>query len=174
MPGFDIGKYVFTVIVIGIFAGGLMWAYDQLAPTFNDLIAQGMVSHIGVQTMQVLYFSIVAYAPINLIFASIQAILVANARAESNSPFVTTDISPHVVLAAVIIASFFTNFIVCVYLDTMFISTGSLFSVPALDPNNVLSTMFNAAHLLCVAATAIAYLYVILASVRIESLQWSI
>ena len=173
MPAFDVVKIVSTFLIIGIISGGLMWAYDEVAPAFNSLIGAGMISHIGVQTFTVIYWSIVVFAPVNIIFASIQALLVANARAETNSPFITTDISAHIVLGVIIIASFMADFFVSAYLDPFMIALSG-FSVNTLDPGNVLGTMFSAAHVLCAIAVGVAYLYMILNSVRVESLQWSI
>jgi hypothetical protein len=172
MPSFDVFKYVSTVLMIGVMAGGMMWIYDQIAPTFNGLIADGTVSHIGVQTMQVIYWSIVAYAPINLLFATVSALLVANARSETNSPLITTNFGSHVVLCVVIILAVLADFFVCAYLDPFIISLGSL-AVNTLDTTNVIGMAFGAAHLLCAISVGVAYLYLIINSLRTESLQWS-
>jgi hypothetical protein len=173
VPAFDVVKIVATFIIIGVCAGALMWAYDMIAPSFNSLIATGLISHIAVQTFTVIYWSIVAYAPINLIFASIQALLVANARAETNSPFISTNINAHIVLAVVIIAAFMTDFCVSSYLDPFMIAINGL-AINTLDTTNILGTMFSAVHVLCAISVGVAYLYMILNSIRVESLQWSI
>jgi hypothetical protein len=173
VPAFDAGRYVFTVIMIGVIAGALMYMYDQFAAPFNTLVATGLISVISVQTATVIYYSIVAYAPINLLFATVAALLVANARAEVNSPLIMTDFGPHMVLAVVIICAFAINLLVSGFLDP-FVMSISAFSTPPWGSDNILNTMFNAAHLLCVISIGVAYLYMILGSIRIQSLQWSV
>lgn len=179
MAIFDGGRYVMAIIVIGVIAGALMWSYDQLATPFNSLTAAGMISHIAVQSQTVIYWSIVAYAPINLLFATVGALLVANARSEVNSPLIMTDFGGHIVLAVVIIAALLFNLIISGFMDPFIIALGDN-AVPSsiLDPAgaaaNVLTMIFDAAHLLCALAVGIAYLYMILGSIRIQSLQWSV
>lgn len=173
MPAFDVGRYVATVLMLGVIAGGLMWAYDQVAPTFNTLIGAGMASHISVQSATVIYWSIVAYAPINLLFATVGALLVANARSEVNSPLIVTDFGGHIVLAVVIVCAFMANLFISAVQDTFIMSLGDLI-VFSWDTGNIMGTMFDATHTLCAIAVGVAYLYMIISSLKIQSLQWSV
>jgi hypothetical protein len=179
MPAFDVGRYLATVLTIGVIAGALMWAYDQLATPFNSLSAAGLVSHIAVQSQTVIYWGIVAYAPINLLFATVAALLVANARSEVNSPLIMTDFGGHIILAVVVIASLIFNLLITGYLDPFMMSVSTLVTgITAIDPSGIavgiLTQAFSACHLLCAIAVAVAYLYMILGSVRIQALQWSV
>jgi hypothetical protein len=179
MPAFDVGRYVVTILTIGVIAGALMWAYDQLATPFNELISTGLVSHIAVQSQTVIYWGIVAYAPINLIFATIAALLVANARSEVNSPLIMTDFGGHIVVAVVTISALVFNLIISGYMDPFIMSLGGIITNnTAIDPNgtaqNILTSAFSACHLLCAISVAVAYLYMILGSIRIQALQWSV
>ncbi len=173
MPAFDIGRYVFAVIMIGVIAGALMWVYDQVAPAFNTLIDTGMISHIGVQTATVIYYSIVAYAPINLLFATVGALLVANARSEVNSPLIMTDFSGHILLAVTIFVAFMVNFFTSAFLDTFILAFGGL-NITPWGTESIMNTIFSTCHLLCAISVGVGYLYMILNSVRVQSLQWSV
>jgi hypothetical protein len=161
-------------LLIGITAAALMWVYDILAGPFNALIAAGNISHIGVQVGQVLYYSVVAYAPVNLVFATVSALLVANARAEMNSPLITTSAIGHITVAATIVGAFLANLVVSAFLDTWVLTTSPLGGLDFMGVSGIVLQAFNAAHLLCAIAVLVAYFWMILNSIRIESLQWSV
>jgi hypothetical protein len=174
MPSFEWGKYLAIVIAIGVIAGGLMWGYDQIAQLFNTLIAKGMVSTIGVQSMEVIYWASLCYAPINLLFWSLHCLMVANARTEYNSGFITSNPTGHFILFAILIAAGLLNFGVCTILDPLTIQLSDTAS-SALTSMNLLgsfSVIFSAAHVICALAVGIAYLYMIFLSISIETLQW--
>ena len=175
MPGFDISKFLFAVAMIGICAGLLMWGYDQIAGPFNELVATGKVSHIAVQSMDMIRYGVILYAPISLLFTAVHAFLVANARAETNSPLITTDISGPLIYAAVAIGAMLAEYFVSAFVDQMIISqmgdlaaSSGVFSVPT-----VMSQAFSAVHILCPGAIAVAILYMAILSFKVESLQWS-
>ena len=179
MPALDIFKIVFMFLIIGCMAGGLMWVYNQFATPYNAIVAQGIVSSIGVQSMTIIYWSIVAYAPLCIIFSALNSIIVANARAETNSPYITTNYAGQIVLPIIIIISLVVDFLVCSFLDPFMIGMGGI-AVPgaSIDPNGivagVMASMFSAAHIGCDFCIAIAFMYMILTSIRVESLQWSV
>jgi hypothetical protein len=174
VPSFEWGKYLSVVIALGVVAGGIMWGYDQLADLFNTLVSRGMVSHIGVQSMTVIYWSIVLYAPINLLFWSLHCILVANARTEYNSGFITSNPTGHFIVFAIIVAATFVNFGTCVILDplTISISDNASSALIKFGVADEFGVIFNAAHILSALAVGIAYLYMIFLSVSVETLQW--
>jgi hypothetical protein len=179
MAVFDAGRYVMTILMIGVCAGALMWIYDQLATPFNTLVDTGMVSTIATQSSTVIYWGIVAFAPINLLFATVAAILVANARSEVNSPLIQTDYGGHMILMVVIMAALVLNLMVSGIVDPFIIALGDN-AVPSalIDPDgaaaNVMQLIFSATHLLCALAVGVAYLFMILKSVRIQTLEWSV
>lgn len=173
MPSFEWGKYLSIVIAIGVIAGGMMWGYDQLADLFNTLTAEGMVSHIGVQSMTVIYWSIVLYAPINLLFWSLHCIMVANARTEYGSGYITSDPTGHFIVFAIVIAATLLNFGTCAILDPLTIQLSDTAS-PALANMGVtdaFGVIFSAAHILSALAVGIAYLYMMFLSISVETLQ---
>jgi hypothetical protein len=90
-----------------------------------------------------------------------------------------TDFGGHIVIAVVTIAALVFNLIIAGFLDPFIMSLGTLITgTSVLDPTgaavNVLTSAFNACHLLCAIAVGVAYLYMILGSVRIQALQWSV
>lgn len=174
MPSFEWGKYLAIVIAVGVIAGGLMWGYDQIAQLFNTLVSEGLVSSIGVQSMTIIYWGIVCYAPINLLFWSLHCLMVANARTEYNGGYITSNPAGHFILFAVVLAAGLLNFGVCTILDPLTIqlsdmATPALISLGAADEFTVI---FNAAHVLCALSVGIAYLYMMYLSISIETLQW--
>jgi hypothetical protein len=173
VPSFEWGKYLSIVIAIGVVAGGLMWGYDQIAPLFNTLVSKGMISHIGVQSMTVIYWSIVLYAPINLFFWSLHCIMVGNARTEYGSGFITSEPAGHFIVFAIVVASALMNFGACVILDPLTISISDQ-SASALVNTGVadeFGVIFSAAHILSALAVGIAYLYMMFLSISVETLQ---
>lgn len=182
MPSFEWAKYLTIVLAIGVMAGGLMWGYDKFAAGFNALIGTGNVSHIGVQSMTVLYWAIVCFAPINLFFWSAHCILVGNARTEPGSGFITSNPMGHIILFCIIIAAYLVNFGVCSVGDPTIIGLNGLHDVngtslvqQALTNFGVtgsMSVIFSSFHLLSCLAVGIAYLYMIYLSVSIESMQY--
>jgi hypothetical protein len=174
VPSFEWGKYLAITIAIGVIAGGLMYGYDSIANLFNTLVSSGKVSHIGVQSMTIIYWGIVCYAPINLLFWSLHCLMVANARTEYNSGFITSNPTGHFILFAIIIAAGLLNFGVCTILDPLSIQLSDTAS-SALSGMNLIGSfgvVFSAAHVICALAVGIAYLYMIFLSVSIETLQW--
>jgi hypothetical protein len=174
LPSFEWGKYLAVVIAIGVVAGGLMWGYDQIADMFNSLVTKGLVSHVGVETQTVIYWSIVLFAPINLLFWSLHSILVGNARTEYNSGFITSNPAGHFILFAIIVAATLLNFGTCVILDplTIAISGQSSSALISMGVADEFATIFAAAHVLSALAIGIAYLYMIFVSISVETLQW--
>lgn len=142
-----------------------MFVYDKFVDIYNTMITQGVISHIGVQSMEIIYWSIVAYAPINLLFASAGALLAGNARSEGNI-YAQTDIGSHILLGVAIIAAFLFDFFICMVLDPFIItlSPGDYFGSAG-----IMGNIFDACHLLCPIAVGIMYLYMMLKSIRNET-----
>jgi len=151
-----------------------MWGYDQIAGLFNTLVSKGLISHVGVESQTVLYWSIVLYGPINLLCWSLHCILVGNARTEYNSGFITSNPTGNFLLFAIIVAATMLNFGTCVILDplTISISGQSSSALISLGVADEFAVIFNAAHVLSALAVGIAYLYMMFLTISVETLQW--
>jgi hypothetical protein len=180
MPAFEWGKYLLVVIAIGCMGAGLMYGHDALSGMFNSLVAEGLISPIGVKAQTVMYWAITLYAPINLFFWSLHCVMVANARTEPLGGYITSNPMGHIMLFATLIACAFANFATCVILDPFMgtmegLGDGMLYNaLSSMGVVDHIQTIFSAAHVITALAAGIMYLYMIGLSVSIEQMQYPV
>ncbi len=178
MPSFDWVKYLGHVALIGILAGVLYFAFDQAAMPFNALIDAHMVSVPGLAGMSVAKNSIYIYAFLGLVFASVGAVLVANARSEVNSPLITTTYAGSIICFVMIVAAIAFNVAIAMTMDVWMINMAPVLAIPEDSlfwyGTYIMEKMFQFVHYCPDFMIVYGYYNMIIASLRIESLEWGL
>lgn len=174
MPGFDVVKFVGHVVLIAILTGVLMWGSDQIRPMFEALVSTGLISQTAIDVDTVCsYYAVMAFGPVAFIFACIGAVLVANARAEVNSPLIQTSMLGTITCFVSILTGILVNVCVSMFCDTWVNALSLPISGP-LDVTNTMGSIFSFAHYCGIIIILLGYLYMVYTSLKIESLEWSI
>jgi hypothetical protein len=169
----DSVKFILYTLLIGFCYGLMTFLYDIFSGLMNLNISHGTTAPISAQIMDNIHTFISIYPLFNLIFLSVMAVLVANARSEKLSPYF--GINPWGILTSctAICVAFILTYVVSI-LDGL---TGTLATIFAVrlssywDVSSWLSSAFNLMHWIIIALIVLGYLYVIYNSLSVESQQ---
>jgi hypothetical protein len=175
MPSNDNVKYILHLALIGALSLFGYFFADMLFNIFNALVAAGVVSNIAVQCMESLRLGVFAFPVLAFIFASLSAILVANARSHTMSPLYSITPSGSIYCFVSLMAGIVLNLAVTIVLDMLIVGAGQAFAVEPgslFDLSTALSWFFSAAHIMCVLVAAFGVLMMVFYSLKTESLEW--
>lgn len=175
MPSNDNVKYVLHVALIGLLSLFGYFFADMLFNIFNALVTAGVVSSIAVQCMESLRLGVFAFPVLAFIFASLSAVLVANARSHTMSVLHTITPSGSIICFVSLMAGIVLNLAVTIVMDILIVGAGQAFAVEPgslFDISGYLAWFFGAAHIMCVMVAAFGFLMLVFYSLKTESLEW--
>jgi len=180
MPTFDAYfRWLAHVIVIALLSAGLYFAYNfAIQPMFNAFVTGNLVLNKTIVGMQISGVAIMVFAIVALFLGSVGAILVANARAEVNSPFIAITMAGSIVCCFTILNAMIMYMFLAAVGDPLIITYLTAFPLPVDGPLAFTSTavtwLNSLVHYAAIFSIVWGYYKMFAASVRIESIQWSL